>query len=137
MADKHQTHIFNCSKCNRTIPTCFNAHPLVRGYEILAGCPHHHKSDTILNLLPSELASLVRTTVLYTDRPSVGARVIMSTGKHGLVSGYPVKAKHWDKVFVQKDGETGCNSVALVKFCNLKPEPSGPTTSTTLKDANP
>lgn len=60
---------------------------------------------------------------MFKERPSVGTRVIMITnGTHGVVSGYPVKEKHLDKVFVQKDGESGCNSVAIVKFCNLKKE---------------
>ncbi|MDD5354677.1 MAG: hypothetical protein PHF95_05755 [bacterium] len=55
-------------------------------------------------------------------KPVVGARVILTNGKHGVVVGYPVKEKHQDKVTVQKDGETGCNSAVMVKYRNLKEE---------------
>ena len=52
-------------------------------------------------------------------KPSVGTRVMLSNGKRGTVSGYLKKPKHIDKVVVQKDGETGCNSVIMVKYKNL------------------
>jgi len=53
-------------------------------------------------------------------KPIEGTRVIMSNGKHGVVVGHPIKDKHQDKVTVQKDGETGCNSQVMVKYKNLK-----------------
>jgi len=58
----------------------------------------------------------------YTERPPIGSRVVMTSGKHGSVISYPKKPKHSDKVTVAKDGETGCNSSVMIKYSNLVPE---------------
>lgn len=53
-------------------------------------------------------------------RPKIGTRVKSERGVIGTVVAYPKKAKHSDKVIVQKDGITGLNTRPMVKYSNLE-----------------
>lgn len=55
-------------------------------------------------------------------KPAIGTRVILANGKHGTVISHPVKENNWDKVYVAKDGEAGCNYAVMSKWRSLKAE---------------
>ena len=54
-------------------------------------------------------------------KPIIGLKAVTQRGVRVIVTGYPLKAKHIDKVWVFKGNEFGCNAIIMTRFVNLTP----------------